>query len=72
MPRTPEELAGSRETAELKAQAKALRDARIVALYRDGMQVAHIAQRLGITPKTVNAAVTVAIEGALTDTRHRA
>ena len=72
MPRTDEEREGSAQSAELKAEAKRRRNARIVALFLSGETVVVIAERVGINPKTVTAIIREQMPGALTDTRKRA
>lgn len=70
--RSADERVGSEQTAALKAQAKRERDARLVALFMSGLPLVRIAERLGVSPKTVAAIVRERIPGALTDTRNRA
>ena len=47
MPRTAEELEGSRQSAELKREAQRRKWARIIELARDGVPMVTIGERLG-------------------------
>ena len=53
MPRSEEEIEGSRQTAELKAAAKAQRQARVLTLYRSGEPITVIARRIGMHTDSV-------------------
>lgn len=68
MPRTREELEGSRQTAALKAEARAQRYARILSLYRQGESTNDIARRVHMHADSVRKV----LRDALTDTRNRA
>lgn len=47
MPRTAEELEGSRQSAELRREAQRRKWARIIELARDGLPMVTIGERLG-------------------------
>ena len=47
MPRTAEELEGSRQSAQLKREAQRRKWARIIELARDGVPMVTIGERLG-------------------------
>jgi len=72
MPRPLSEIEGSRQSAQLKLDARRVRNNRIAELYRDGMQIIDIAKRMSVHPKTVKTVVSERYPGALTDTRGRA
>lgn len=72
MPRTAEELEGSRQSAELKREAQRRKWARIIELARDGVPMVTIGERLGCSVHLVRDTVQDYRAGKLTADGRRA
>lgn len=72
MPRTAEELEGSRQSAELRTEAQRRRWARIIHLASDGVPLVTIGERLGCSIHLVRDTVQDYRAGKLTADGRRA